>query len=207
MSRYENRRETRGHGVLGFFLTLIIVIGLMATVVLFFTGDKMNGVKAKVYGIFYPQKYTEQVERSSAEFGVDADLIYAVIRTESGFRAEVESHAGAMGLMQLMPSTFEWLQERLDGEVSHDTAALTDPDINVRYGAYFLSILIERYDGNLRTIAAAYNAGTSTVDGWLGDPAYSSDGKTLTRIPYEETANYADRVEKAYQIYRELYHK
>ena len=209
MSRHSgrhSRRETKGHGALGFILTLIIILAAFAVIVFFFTGDSMGGLKGNVYKWFYPQKYSEQVERSSKEFGVDEALIYSVIKNESGFRPEVESHAGAVGLMQLMPSTFEWLQERLDGEISHDVSALTNPDINIRYGTYFLSILLESYGGDIRTAAAAYNAGTSTVDGWLSDPQYSSNGSTLTRIPYEETSNYADRVEETYKMYKDLYY-
>ncbi len=205
MNRARQTRRKKGHGVLGFFLTLILVLAILGAIVFFFTGDAMNGLKGKVYSAIYPQKYTAEVERSAAEFGVDKNLIYAVIRTESGFRPEVESHAGAVGLMQLMPSTFEWLQESLDGEISHDVTALTDPGINVRYGTYFLSMLLKDYDGNVRTAAAAYNAGFVAVNGWLEDPACSSDGKTLSAIPYEETASYADKVEEAYEMYKKIY--
>lgn len=207
MSRYDSRhsRETGGHGVLGFFLTLILILALLAGAYFFLTGDKMDGLKAKVYGFFYPQRYAAQVSQSAAEFGVEEALVYAVIRTESGFRPEVESHAGAVGLMQLMPSTFEWLQNKHDGEVIYQSSALTDPSVNIRYGTYFLSILLERY-GDLRTVSAAYNAGTTTVDGWLSDAGYSADGRTLTRIPYEETSGYADKVAGAYEMYRKLYY-
>lgn len=202
----DSRRETRGHGVLGFFLTLILIVAAFGVIVFFFTGDSMSGLKGKVYSVIYPQKYSEQVQRSAAEFQVDEALVYAVIRTESGFRPEVESHAGAVGLMQLMPSTFDWLQEKLDGEITHDTSALTDPDINVRYGTYFLSILLERY-GDIHTAACAYNAGTTTVDGWLSDAAYSADGRTLTTVPYAETESYAEKVQSAYDMYKKLYYQ
>ena len=168
---------------MGFILTLIIILAVFAVFFFFFTGDNMSGIKGNVFKLFFPQKFSEQVERSSKEFGVDEALIYSVIKNESGFRPEVESHAGAVGLMQLMPSTFDWLQEKLDGEITHDVTALKNPDINIRYGTYFLSILLERYGGDIRTVSAAYNAGTSAVDGWLGDAQYSSNGTTLTRIP------------------------
>ena len=184
MSRhYRDRRETKGHGALGFFITLILIIAAFAVYFFFFTGDNMSGIKGKVYGFFYPQKYSQQVAAESKEFGVDEALIYSVIRTESGFRPEVESHAGAVGLMQLMPDTFNWLQEKLDGEVKHDVSALKDPNV-----------------------AAAYNAGTTTADNWLGDPKYSADGISLKVIPYEETSHYADKVVKTYDMYKKLYY-
>lgn len=201
-----SRRETKGHGVLGFFLTLILILLILAALFFFFSGDSMKGLKGKVYGIFYPQRYSQQVGTYAAEFGVDEALVYAVIRTESGFRAEVESHAGAVGLMQLMPSTFDWLQEKLEGGIVYGTDALTDPDVNVRYGTYFLSILLDRYGDDVNTAMAAYNAGTTTVDGWLGDSAYSADGQTLSRIPYQETERYVERVEKACEMYKQLYY-
>ena len=207
MSRhYRNRRETGGHGALGFVITLILIIAVFAVIFFFFTGDNMSGIKGKAFSLLYPQKYTEQVQRSSSEFGVDEALVYSVIRTESGFRPEVESSAGAIGLMQLMPSTFDWLQEKLDGEIRYDVNALKDPDINVRYGSYFLSILLDRYGGDIRTASAAYNAGTTTVDGWLNDPNYSQNGTSLTTIPYEETSHYADKVAKTYDMYKKLYY-
>ena len=209
MSRHyrQRGRETKGHGCLGFVLTLILVIAIIGGAIFFFTGDAVDGFKGKVYQFFYPQKYSEQVTKNSTEFNVDEALIYAVIRTESGFRPEVESHAGAIGLMQLMPSTFDWLQEKLEGEVIYTSEQLKDPDINVRYGTYFLSILIERYNGDVKTIAAAYNAGTTTVDGWLADGNYSTDGKTLNYIPYEETEHYAEKVIKAFEMYKKLYYQ
>lgn len=209
MSRYKGRygrRETRGHGALGFILTLVLILAAFAVFWFFFTGDNMSGLKGNVYKFFYPQKFSEQVQRSSKEFGVDEALIYSVIKNESGFRPEVESHAGAVGLMQLMPETFNWLQERLDGEITRDSSALKDPDINIRYGTYFLSMLLKDYGGDIHTVAAAYNAGSSTVDGWLSDPQYSSNGVSLSRIPYEETSRYADRVEKTYVMYKNLYY-
>ena len=205
MSSYRNRRQkqnNKGHGCLGFSITLLVLI--VAAVVLFFTTDIFGGLKYKVYGLFYQQKYSEQVEKYSREFGVDEDLVYAVIRTESGFREEVESHAGAVGLMQLMPDTFAWLQEDLDGEVTYSADQLKNADINIRYGTYFLSWLLDRY-GDTGTACAAYNAGLSNVDDWLADSRYSSDGRTLSEIPYKETARYVEKVQDAMEMYKKIY--
>ncbi len=197
------RVKKKNKAVLIVTLTLIVVLGGFS--IYFLVSGDRDGLKGKVNNMIYPKKYSEQVERYADEFKVDKNLIYAVIRTESGFRPEAESHAGALGLMQLMPETFDWLQESLDGEIAYATEELTDPDINVRYGTYFLSMLMADYDGNIRTVAAAYNAGFSNVDDWLKDSAYSPDGKNLTTIPYSETADYADKVEEAYNMYGKLY--
>ena len=195
--------KKKGHGCLGFTLTLLVIAALI--VALFFTTDIFNDAKKKVYTAIYPQKYTQEVKENCAEFGVDEALAYAVIRTESGFRAEVESAAGAVGLMQLMPETFDWLQLRLDGEVKYTAESLTSPGINIRYGVYFLSYLLERY-GDPDTACAAYNSGVATVDGWLEDAEYSPDGRTLSTIPYEETERYVSRVREAREWYTKLYY-
>ena len=199
----KHARETKGHGCVGFFVALILVVVIIVGV-LFFSTNVLDGAKDRVYTILYPQKYTESVEEYSAAFGVDKNLVYAVIRTESGFRPEVESHAGAVGLMQLMPDTFTWLQNNLDGEVIYTAEYLKNPDINIRYGTYFLSYLIGEY-GDLRTVCAAYNAGMSNVENWLSDSRYSQDGVTLSVIPYTETAGYVEKVEQAREIYARIY--
>ena len=209
--RYSERHarhshKTRGHGAIGFLVTfgLLLFVGVL---VFFFVSDtNYKGTKGKVYKYFYQQQYGEQVHKYATEFGVEESLVFAVIRTESGFQADAESSAGAQGLMQLMPSTFDWLQESLDGQVIYTTDSLKDPDINIRYGTYLLSVLHKKYSVR-DTAVASYNAGTTTVDGWLEDPNISPDGNTLTNIPYEETATYVERVGHAYELYQKLYYQ
>ena len=205
--RYDGRhsRKTKGHGAIGFLVVFVLLIFVGVMVFFFVSDTNYKGTKGKVYKMFYQQQYGEQVHKYATEFGVEEPLVFAVIRTESGFRPEVESSAGALGLMQLMPSTFDWLQESLDGQVIYSADSLSDPDINIRYGTYLLSVLLKKY-GNRDTAVAAYNAGTTTVDGWLQDPSISPDGKTLTNIPYEETAAYVERVGHAYDLYQKLYY-
>lgn len=202
MSRDHSPQKNKRRGCLGFFLTALILIGIV--VILSFTTHLFDKPKNMVYSIFYPHKFSEEVQQSSREFGVDENLIYAVIRTESGFREKVVSHAGAVGLMQLMPDTFTWLQGRLDGGVIYGPEMLENAAVNIRYGTYFLSCLLELYD-DVGTACAAYNAGTTTVDGWLSDSRYSQDGRTLTEIPYRETARYVEKVRHALEIYQKIY--
>lgn len=207
MSTRESRhsRETKGHGAIGFLITFVLLMFVGVMVFFFLSDTSYKGVKGKVYSLLYPQEYEQQVRHASIEFGVEEPLIYAVIRTESGFRPEVESSVGASGLMQLMPSTFDWLQENLNGAVTYSADSLADPDINIRYGTYLLSILLKKHEVR-DTAIAAYNAGTSTVDGWLQDKSLSPDGKTLTTIPYEETSAYVQKVSEAYDMYKKLYY-
>ena len=192
----------RGHGCLGGILVGIAVIAVFC--VLLYATNTFNGLKLNIYKLFYQQEYTAEVEAACKEFGVDENLVYAVIHTESGFREDVVSHAGAVGLMQLMPETFTWLQEKLDGDVVYSDEALKDPAVNIRYGVYYLSYLTGLY-GDVPTALAAYNAGTSNVDHWLEDALYSSNGRTLSVIPYDETEKYVKKVTKAREIYEKVY--
>lgn len=152
----------------------------------------------------YPMEYQDIIAQKAEKYQVEPALIYAVIRSESNFRPEVESSAGAIGLMQLTPETFEWLQTKIHTGEPMDESALTDPDTNIEYGVYLLSLLSRRYDNEI-TILCAYNAGMGNADRWLQNTETSSDGKTITSIPYPETKNYVDRVLQSKEMYEKLY--
>ena len=149
-----------------------------------------------------PERYAALVSKYSAEYGVPEYVIYAVILSESGFDADAVSRAGATGLMQLMPATFDWLMMRTGEDLAPEM--ISDPDTNVRYGTYLLRYLYLKYE-NWDTVYAAYNAGFGRVDGWLADSAYSKDG-VLTDIPIGETKNYVVKVASAAVKYKELYY-
>lgn len=151
-----------------------------------------------------PEEYQTYVKTYSQEFGVPEDLIWAVIKTESGFDSSAESDVGAVGLMQLMPSTFEEITNyRLKDRF--DIGMRYDPETNIRYGTYYLSYLYARY-GNWDTVLAAYNAGLGNVDEWLRDTKYTdSETGSLKNIPYKETRNYVKKVNKAISMYKKLY--
>ena len=148
------------------------------------------------------RRYIECALRSAEEFGVPLAMVLAVIRTESDFLPDAVSTAGAMGLMQLMPETFAFLRDEKLGEDLPDSA-IFDPEINIRYGTYYLSYLYERF-GSWSPTLAAYNAGESRVSEWLTDPDCSQNG-TLTDIPFPETEAYVEKVLKAYQEYSQKY--
>lgn len=152
--------------------------------------------------VLYPKRYADIVQRYSAEYDVPENLIYAVIRTESSFVPNATSEVGAMGLMQIMPDTLDWLCYR--SGTSAEPADLQDEDTAIRYGTYFLKLLQEQF-GDTHTVLAAYHAGMGRVQGWLQDPAYSEDGRTLHTIPFRDTAHYVEKVERAMQTYKNLY--
>ena len=179
----------------------LIVLALIAVCVGLFL---KFGYK-KVEQSFYPTDYEEEVSKMAAETGLSKALIFAVIRTESGFYANAESAAGAMGLMQLLPDSFDWIQRVEEGEEIYSHEALLDPAINIRYGCLTLKYLVDRYDGSEQAAVAAYNAGPGNVDEWLEDKRYSTDGRTLSEIPFSETRNYVSKVLSAKEKYETLY--
>lgn len=150
----------------------------------------------------YPLEYSSIVEREAEENGLEEAFVYAVIKAESDFEPDAVSHAGAIGLMQITPDTFEWLQ-MLDGETL-STDQLLNPEVNIEYGCKFLAILLDTYHDPFLAICA-YNAGIGRVNGWLQDKSISKDGKALDMIPYPETESYAWKVQRNYQIYNRLY--
>lgn len=153
----------------------------------------------------YPREYSELVEKYAKQYDVPENLVYAVIRTESSFNPKAVSRAGAVGLMQMMPSTFRWLTDDILAEGLEDDA-LYDPEVNIRYGTYYLRRMYDRY-GDWETALASYNAGSGNVDSWLLDPVLTDwRGNLITeRIPFEETKNYVKKVVKAYDAYNRLY--
>ncbi len=146
----------------------------------------------------FPRPYFETADLC----GVDPALVYAVMRKESGYKEEAVSRAGAVGLMQLKPSTAEFVCSRMG--VGFSAEKLKDGEYNLSLGAWYLSYLFEKFSDE-RTVLAAYNAGEGTVRKWLSEEKYSSNGSTLTRIPYPETEEYVKKVEKFKKIYRILY--
>ncbi len=154
----------------------------------------------------YPLKYSTEIEAASEKYGVDKYLIYGIIKTESNFDPNAVSSAGAIGLMQITPDTFEWIQTYyVDGEYEDYTVDdLYNSGINIDYGTNILSVLLDMY-GNEDTAVCAYNAGVGHVNSWLKDKEYSDDGKTLKTVPFEETENYRHIVQQNKSCYNRLY--
>lgn len=152
----------------------------------------------------HPLKYTEYIEKYSAEYNVPKDLLYATIKVESGFNEKAESNVGAKGLTQIMPDTLAWLVSKTGENYTEDD--LENPEIAIKYCAYLYSILLNRFEDRDAAIAA-YHAGMGSVSGWLNNPEYSKDGVHLDKIPSKVTAHYVNKVTKSIDIYQNLYKK
>ena len=133
-----------------------------------------------------PLRHEDIIRQQAAEKGVPPDLIAAVIYSESRFRDQT-SHAGARGLMQITPSTAK-LIEKLSGGQTFKFDDLSDPDINIRYGTFYLRYLIDKFGENVVAALAAYNAGETNVVAWGGSSLQLDD------IPFPETRGYVEDV-------------
>ncbi len=182
--------------------TLKAVLGTAAVAVLCF-GILLVGFR-EFYKAAYPRRFQQEVEAFSAQNGLEPSLVYAVIRTESGFDQEAESSVGARGLMQLTPDTYYWVRYRLGEEGSASSNQLFDPSENIKYGTANLRLLLDRF-GSQETALAAYHAGWGNVSRWLEDQRYSQDGQSIHSIPFADTDCYVSKVIDTAELYRRLY--
>ena len=186
------KSKKAGKKILAFLLILLLLTGFLF-------------LKAPAQKKYYPKKYPEEIALAAEKYDLDENLLYAVIHTESGFQADAVSSVGARGLTQIMPETFEWLQNKR-GE-NYPNEALFEPAISIDYGAYFYKLLLTKYDGDIQTAAAAYHSGTGQVAKWLQEPENSKDGKTLLKIPGKNAKHYAQKILTAMEKYQEIYEK
>src|SRR3954467_14618372 len=143
---------------LAWLLAVVVVAGVVVAAIV------APGVDKAVKEIALPLRHEDIIRQQAADKGVDAALIAGVIYTESRFRDQT-SHAGAKGLMQLMPETADYIA-RKSGGTRFERADLATPQINIAYGTWYLRYLLTRYHGNTLLALAAYNAGEGKVDEW-----------------------------------------
>lgn len=144
-----------------------------------------------------PLRHDDIIRQQAAEKGVPADLIAAVIYEESRFSDQTSS-AGARGLMQITPATADVI-ERLSGGETFVYEDLANPDINIRYGTFYLRHLLDQYGGNVAAALAAYNAGPRNADAWGGADMEIED------IEFPETHDYVEAVLERQGEYRKNY--
>jgi soluble lytic murein transglycosylase len=142
----------------------------------------------------YPLEYEHILRGHAANHDLDPALLAAVVYVESRFDPNAESTAGAIGLMQLLPETAAGIALRTGG-TAFVVADLRDPEINVRYGSWYLDHLLERY-GDARLALAAYHAGQGNVDEWR---------RTGAGIAFPETRDYVEQVLEARDVYERVY--
>ena len=162
------------------------------------------GVDKAVQEIALPLRHEDIIRQQAAEKGLDPTLIAAVIYTESRFRDQT-SVAGAKGLMQILPSTADDIAHK-SGGTGFVQGDLSDPQINIAYGSFYLRYLLRRYGGNEVLAIAAYNGGEGEVDRWIFAARRRGEDFDHTRhIPFPETRAYVQNVQERRQQYRDHY--
>ncbi len=180
----------------------ILVCGLIILILIVF----LIVFKNKIQRIFYPKLYEEFVSMYSDEYGVDENLIFAVIKAESNFQEDAVSHKDALGLMQIMKETAEDVARKYNIEIDFNNSEreILNVQNNIKIGTKYLAVLLEKYK-NIEVAVAAYNAGIGTVDNWIEKEIIKSDGSDIENIPYKETNNYVRKILRNYKIYQDLY--
>jgi soluble lytic murein transglycosylase len=157
-----------------------------------------------VQEISLPLRHDDIIRQQAEEKNLDPSLIAGVIYVESRFRDQT-SHAGAKGLMQIMPSTADYIA-RKSGGTEFVQGDLADPQINIAYGSWYLRYLLDRYHGNTILALAAYNAGEGKVDEWWRAAADRGERfRVADHIPFPETRHYVSKVLGARRDYRREY--
>ena len=192
------KAKKRKRSILAPILALLLVLALAGTLLFSTFRDKIEHWE-------YPQRFTEYVEYYAGKYGIDPMILYAFIRTESNFDPNADSDAGARGLMQITEVTFDWIKMKIAPKESLTFDDLYDPETNIRFGSYFVSYCLLRYDDHLATAAAAYHNGVGAVDALLKETQYSSDGITLDHYPYPQMRQYVKKITESYQRYSEIY--
>lgn len=152
----------------------------------------------------YPIGYAYYINKYSNEYDLDPCLVASVINVESKFDNYAKSPKEARGLMQISPGTGQWASEVL-GIEDYEEGLLYDPETNIRIGSWYLNNLNNEFSGDIDLVLAAYNAGSGNVKKWLLNPEYSTDGRTLDKIPFKETEDYLERVRKSQEVYSTIY--
>ena len=153
----------------------------------------------------YPRRYNKYVTEAAKENNVDPNLIFAIIKQESGFNKKACSNKGAKGLMQVLESTAQEIAQNIN-QIDINNIDLHDAKTNIYIGTKYFRLLLDRYDGNINLAICAYNAGLGNVDKWItSEHIYTNSKVNISNIPFKETKEYLVNVLRYYNKYVEIY--
>jgi soluble lytic murein transglycosylase len=152
----------------------------------------------------FPRGYRDIVAAYAKKYGVDELLVYSVIREESRFQKDAVSPADAVGLMQLIPPTARVVASQI-GISGFTTEMLTIPRINIEMGIFYLSQVLDRFNGDVEFALASYNAGPGRASDWQDQFYGLEKDELIEEIPFRETRNYIRRILRSYGAYKAIY--
>jgi len=154
--------------------------------------------------LYYPYHYRAIIESQAADNGLDPLLVAAIIHVESKFDPQAVSRKGALGLMQIMPSTAAWIAYQLH-VTGFYTEMLFDPEVNIKFGTWYMANLGQEFGDRLEVVVVAYNAGRGNVKEWLTEGIWSGEFADRGSIPFPESRQFLLRVRTAHAAYIRLY--
>lgn len=169
-----------------------------------FLEDDRGQPDKEIWTLAFPAGFSEDVRIYAYKNSLNPFLIHAIIKEESAYRTDVVSRAGAIGLMQLMPSTGSNIS-RETGFKDYSTPALYKSEVNISLGSSYLKKLVESSKGKIPLAIASYNAGPNAVSSWISTYGTDEMDEFIERIPYSETRNYVKKVLRSYEVYERLY--
>ncbi|MBM3633859.1 MAG: lytic transglycosylase domain-containing protein [Actinobacteria bacterium] len=191
------RRRSGGRRILGLLLLVASLVAL---------GLAVHQGKPSWYARWwYPLEHDRAINRDARLNGLDPALVAAVVWRESDYDPQAVSPKGAVGLMQLLPSTARFIESQ-DDSPPGNARDIRDPEVNISYGSWYLRHLIDLHDGSVPAALAAYNAGPENLRKWRADA--TSKGTELRvpeDVPFAETREYVTDVLDAWPLYRQAY--
>ena len=179
------------------YLTKIVIFIILSILLFVFINNDFD--LWTIRRNFEQIKYQTEIEKYAKEFAIEKELLAALIYVESRFNNYSKSSKGAVGLMQLMPSTAIWIAEEL-GYNNFKLEDLNNPEVNIKFGSWYFAYLYQKFDKNLIQTIAAYNAGERNVRVWISE---GWEGNINKELPFKETDNFVRRVISTKNFYKE----
>jgi soluble lytic murein transglycosylase len=179
-------------------------VELMKSAVPSYFSMDLNALPRPYWEDLFPRPFWDDLQRNAHSNGLDPFLVASLIRQESEFNPDAVSHANAIGLMQVLPSTGKKLA-RAEKIRRFSANSLLVPEINLKLGTRYFRELVDHFNGNLEYALAAYNAGSDRVDGWLAAGNFRDTAEFVESIPFTETREYVQAILRNASVYRKLY--
>lgn len=193
-------KKRRKKNKMSFFFFVLCVVFIVMTGYQIWSTDYIQRKSA------YKWPYAKDVHTFSAKYRVNPYLAIAVMKNESGFDPEAKSKTGALGLMQIMPDTGVWIAKSTDFPNFKDKLLLL-PELNIKFGCWYLGELEHEFQENEILMLAAYNAGRGTVKEWMAENEWDYQFNDISQIPFPDTKKYVEKVLRDKKRYQELYKK